>query len=216
MSSVTQGGERGLDRLLRAAGAVRVPDEVRAVFDAEPGDPERGQLWRARWGEVTELVLVIGVHDEDIVAVPVSLDDRFADEHTVVLVSTQTSLATTVAVWTGLALRLPMYVLDRQIGAVAFDVTDTWVDDAVAGGAVRGQTAISPIDPVIEIRAGLLDAMQTLAEAAWAPSGTGELGTLLASASVTPQRLVDLLGVTPQRAMPRRFRIFIVLMYVDG
>jgi plasmid maintenance system antidote protein VapI len=179
-----------------------VPDEVRAAFEAEPGDPTPGQLWRARWDDVVELVLLLAVGDADVAAAPISLDDRYADEDTVILQRMQTSLATTVAVWTGLARRLPMCVLDRLLGMVDVDVTDNaWIDSAVSAGATRGRAAVGPLDAVNHVRARIGDSIGSLAEATWAPSGTGALGKLLASTSVNPQQLVDLLDVKPQTAL---------------
>lgn len=202
---MTKGKEPGLARLLRAVSTVRVPDAVRAAFEADPGDPLPGQLWRTRWDNVVELILLLEVGNKDVLAAPFSLDDRHADEDTVILQSVQTSLVTTVAVWMGLARRLPMYVLDRRLGDVRLDVTDRdWVDRAIDAGAVRGRPAVSPLDPAIQARARVADALEYLAEATWAPSGTGELGRMLASASLDPQQLIELLDVSPQHALALR------------
>jgi plasmid maintenance system antidote protein VapI len=204
MSSVGRDEEQGLGRLMAAVGAVRIPDEVRAVVQAEPDDPAPAQLWRARWGEVVELLLIVEV-DVSVVAMPIMLDDRHAAARTLVLASDQTSLAVTVAVWTDLAHRLPMCVLDRQIGAIAVDVTRSgWEAAAIADGARCGSDPVSAADPRHEVRARLEDAMHELAEAAWAPSGSGDLARLLAAASLSPQRLIDMLGITPQRALALR------------
>jgi hypothetical protein len=145
------------------------------------------------------------VGDEDVGVVPILLDDRYADGNTVILQSVQSSLATTIVVWTGLSSRLPMCVLDRRLGSVSIDVTDSgWIDHAARAGATRGRASVSPLDPVNQVRARIDDALGCLVKATWAPSGTGELGKLLASASVTPQNLVDLLEVSPQTALALR------------
>lgn len=202
---MTQGGEPGLARLLRAVSTVRVPDAVRAAFEAEPGDPAPGQLWRSRWDEVVELVLLLAVGDEDVLAAPISLNDRYADEDTVILRPAQTSLTTTVAVWAGLTRHLPMYVLDRQLGVAEADVTDSdWIDRVIDAGAARGRAAVSPLDPVNEVQARIADALEVLAGATWAPSGSGELGPLLAAAQLGPTQLINLLDVSPQTALALR------------
>lgn len=202
---MTQHEDPGLSRLLRAVSTVRIPDAVRTVFEADPGDPLPGQLWRARWDEVVELVLLLEVGDEGVFAAPFSLDDRCADKETVILQSGQTSLTTTVAVWMGLARRLPMCVLDRRLGVVRVDVADRdWVDRAIDVGAVLGRLAVGPLDPVNQARARVMDALASLADATWAPSGTGELGRMLASASLDPQHLIELLDVGPQIALALR------------
>lgn len=202
---MTEGGMPGLARLLHAVSTVRVPDTVRTVFEADPADPLPGQLWRTRWDEVVELVLLLDLGNEDVLAAPLSLDDRCADEDTVILKPAQTSLTTTLAVWMGLATRLPICVLDRQLGVARVDVTDAaWVDQAVDDGAMRGGAAVSPLDPVNQARARATDALELLAKVTWAPSGTGELGHMLASASLNPKELVDLLDVSPQDALALR------------
>ncbi|MEW9531721.1 hypothetical protein [Microbispora sp. NPDC049125] len=189
---------------MAAVGAVRIPNEVRALVQAEPDDPAPAQLWRARWHEVVELLLIVEV-DDAVVAMPISLDGRHADARTLVLAPDQTSLAVALVAWSDLARRIPMCVLDRQIGTVAVDVSRSgWEVAAIVEGARCGSDPVSPVDPRHDERARLDDAMHVFAEATWAPSGTGELARLLASASVSPQQLVDTLDVTPQRALALR------------
>ncbi|MGK5441633.1 hypothetical protein ACSNN7_07385 [Micromonospora sp. URMC 105] len=202
---MAQNGEPGLARLLRAVSTVRVPDAVRAAFEADPGDPAPGQVWRTRWNEVVELVLLLKVGDEDVLAAPISLDDRYADEETLILRAAQTSLATTVAVWGGLTRHLPMHVLDRRLGATEVDVTDGgWINRAIDAGAARGRAAVSPLDPVHAVQARMADALEVLARARWAPSGSGGLGRLLAAAQLGPPQLINLLDVSPQTALALR------------
>ncbi|MFI7131282.1 hypothetical protein ACIBQ1_36745 [Nonomuraea sp. NPDC050153] len=204
MSSVGRDGEQGLGRLMAAVGAVRIPNEVRAVVQAEPHDPVPAQLWRARWAEVIELLLITEVNDS-VVAMPITLEDHHADARTLVLAPGQSSLAVTLVVWTDLAHRVPMCVLDRQIGTVAVDVSRPgWEAAAIAGGAQCAGDPVSAADSRHQVRARLQDAMDAFVEAAWAPSGTGDLARLLAAASLSPQRLIDALGVTPQRALALR------------
>jgi plasmid maintenance system antidote protein VapI len=201
---MTEGAAGGLSRLRRAVRDVQVPEATRAMFEAEPGDPLPCQLWRVRWRDFVELVLLVDV-GEDVEATPVSLDDECADETSVVLRAEQASLGTRLAVWAGLARRLPMCVLDRQFGTAAVDVRRPgWVDAAVAAGAERGRAPSSPLDPLVMVRARLVDTMESLSDATWAPSGSGKLADLLASRVLTPQRLVELLDITPQRAMALR------------
>jgi hypothetical protein len=202
---MTHGGESSSARLFKAVNAVRVPDAVRAVFEADPGDPAPGQLWRTRWDDVVELVLLLTVGAEDVLVAPISLDDRYADENTVLLRSVQTSLATGVAVWMGLVRRLPMYVLDRQLGVAATDLgCRDWAEYLVGAAAIRGQPAVSPLHPVNDVRARMVDALECLAAARWAPSGSGELGRLLAAARLGPSQLTGLLAVSPQIALALR------------
>jgi hypothetical protein len=202
---MTTGEESGLARLLRAAKVVRIPDEVRVALAAEPGDPSSGQLWRVRWDEIVEFVLLLEIGEGDVSAAPVSLDDRFADGDAVILAPAQTSLATRLVVWVGLTRRLPIYVLDRRLAATHLEVSHSnWVDHAISAGAALGRASVSPLDPVHQAKARVVDAVETLGAATWAPSGSGELDKLLAAASLGPQQLVDLLDVTPQTALALR------------
>ncbi|MGR6919805.1 ImmA/IrrE family metallo-endopeptidase [[Actinomadura] parvosata] len=143
--------------------------------------------------------------DVSVVAMPIVLDERVADAWTLVLPSDQTSLAVTLGVWTDLSRRLPLYVLERQIETVAVDVSRSgWEADAIAGGARRGSDPVSAADPRHEVRARLEDAMREFTEAEWAPSGSGNLARLMAAASLSPQRLIDAMGISPQRALALR------------
>ncbi|WP_248962016.1 hypothetical protein [Sphaerisporangium perillae] len=143
--------------------------------------------------------------NDAVVAMPIMLDDRHADARTLILAPDQTSPAVTLAVWTDLARRIPLCVLDRQVGTVTVDVSRSgWEAAAIAGGARWGSDPVSATDPRHDVRAGLDDAVHEFAEAAWAPTGTGELARLLASAAVSPQKLVEVLSVTPQRALALR------------
>ncbi|WP_084780147.1 hypothetical protein [Planobispora rosea] len=189
---------------MAAIGAVRIPDEVRAVVQAEPGEPAPAQLWRARWQQVVELLLIVEV-DDAAVAMPIMLDDRHADAQTLVLAPGQTSLAVTLTVWIDLVRRLPLYVLDRHVGMVTVDVSRAnWETAAIAAGARYGSDPVSRADRRHEIRAGLDDAMDVFATATWTPAGTGELARLLASAAIGVQQLADTLDITPQRALALR------------
>ncbi|MEV4415590.1 hypothetical protein [Catellatospora sp. NPDC049609] len=202
---MAQDREPGLARLLRAVSTVRVPDAVRAAFEAEPGEPAPGQLWRTRWDETVELVVLLAVSDENVLAAPILLDDRCADEDTIILPPAQNSLTTTIAMWAGLARQLPMCILDRQLGVADIGVADSgWIERLVEAGATRGRRAAGPLDPTNEVQARLTDALDYLASAVWAPSGSGELGRLLAEASLGPPRLIELLDVSPPTALALR------------
>ncbi|MEV1013040.1 hypothetical protein AB0I89_30560 [Micromonospora sp. NPDC049801] len=191
-------------RLLEALSHDRVPDPVLQIFNGRPGPPRPGQLWRARWADVTELVLLLHVDASEVDAAPASLEDAFGDVDTVVLPPTLTTLNSPIAVWAGASRNVPVCALDRQIGDTRLDPTLNLVEWATANGAVRGRRVIGAIDPLAEFRGRLLDAMTTLEEATWAPAGTGRLSHLIAAAGVTISDLIQQLGVAPQRALAIR------------
>jgi hypothetical protein len=202
---MTMSGESAFDRLVAAVTGAHVPEPVRQRFESEPVDPRPGQLWRARWVDVVEIVLLVEVNSDGVLAVPMSLDDAFADPEPLIVPATLTALDTPVAAWTGLAVRLPMCVLDRHADSVAFDVTGPdWVASALVAGCRRGRSPGSRTAPVHEFRGRLADAMHDLSTAAWAPQGAGTLASLIAAAPVSTTDLVKRLGGQAPRVLALR------------
>ncbi|MGK5738907.1 hypothetical protein [Micromonospora sp. URMC 103] len=204
VSVVSASASGARTRLLEALSQERVPDRVLQLFKEKAGTPRVGQFWRARWGDVTELVLLLQVDAGEVGVAPASLEDEYADDQTIVLPPALTSLNSPVAVWAGISRTVPVCVLDRQVGEARFDLTMNWVKQATARGAACGRPVTSAIDPLVEFRSGLVDAMTTLTEATWAPAGTGQLTQLITAAGITMSELVERLDVAPQRALAIR------------
>ena len=156
-----------------------------------------GQLWRASWDDLNELVLVLDVLGDRVEIAPVSLDIDYADEETVVLPEQATPLHLEVAVWLGLRRDLSMGVLDRCLGAV-----ERWRHLLSSAGFedLRRGSRLLIADPRAEYRARLEDAFDVFAAATWVPIGSGALAEMLRSAGLGPEQLVTLLNVTPQQA----------------
>jgi hypothetical protein len=203
MSRVSQEDDRSAERLAAAVAAARVPDAVVRAWTAEPPEPAPGQLWRARWGDVVELVLLFAVASDTVQVAPASVDVECADDGAVVVAESDTSLGIPVAVWDVLARELPMRVLDRHAGHLAPDLaTPAGVAEAaLQGRAQRGRSAFSPLDPCLQFRSHLDDALDTFRAARWAPTGTGSLAVVLRGAGVEVTQLMDLLEVPAQRAL---------------
>lgn len=72
-----QASSSAYERLRAAAAQMHVPDAVRTAAAAAPGDPRPGQIWRAVWDGVVEVVAIAAVDDTTVHALPVSLETRF-------------------------------------------------------------------------------------------------------------------------------------------
>lgn len=78
-------------------------------------DVAAGQLWRLRWGQVTELAVVVGIDRWWVTVAPVTTDVNAADEYSVLLPPTASALNTAVAVCFSLECTIPLFVFDRVV-----------------------------------------------------------------------------------------------------
>lgn len=188
------------DRLRAAVEKARVPAAVIDALNASPPDPARGQIWRARWQDRNQLILLRTVND-DAVAAPVALDVALADDSAAILNAEDTTLRLPMVQWPALARPVPIRILDRWVGeltSVGASVLNPTPGEAALPG---GRPVVSPVDPRAEYRAMLEDTMTELAEATWVPAGTGVLGQLLRTADLGPAELTKALHVQPQQAL---------------
>lgn len=193
------------ERLVAAAALLKVPDAVRAVTTAAPRDPEPGQIWRAVWGTVIELLAVTAVSDDAVHVVPVSME-KFHDEQTLVLPAGASTLEQPVALWCGLKGAAPWCVLDRQMGELTIPLPAGLHPSGQGTLPVGhwGTPALSLTAPAVEYRGSLADAMDKLSSARWVPEGTGRLKQLFQEHHVTALQLADLLDLPPARALALR------------
>lgn len=172
--------------VLRAGAlAAASPALLNAIHAAESAasvaDPARGQLWRAAWEGVTQLVVVLRVTEPEAALVaPVTIDPPAADDGSVILDATVTVLGQSATVWGGLAHTVPFLVFDLMIGGVNPAVVDAAERVAVDGdsgslppGVRAGAPVESSFDLAAEIRAELSDRLEDLADAGWAPETSG-------------------------------------------
>ena len=178
---------RRVPQRVRRAGAAAAasPTLVKAARSAENTaivhDPARGQLWRALWDDVAQLVLVLRIIGAGTAVVaPVTIDPPACDESTVVVSADQTMLGHTATLWGRLAMEVPFLVFDLLVGELAPTVVDAVEHVAAGGGAEMlpegvsvGTPVMSPFDPAAEVRAELSDALECLRGAAWAPQALG-------------------------------------------
>lgn len=179
-------------RLLRAVAKAAVPSAVREAWTSTPPTPEAGQVWRARWDETAQALLILEVEQSRIRAAPVSFDTEMADDSAVVLNASYTWLGVGAVVWIDLAQELPVRVLDRWGGRVAVPLD-------VLAKLPRGSAVLNAMDDRALVKAELMDAMETFASARWAPEGDGSLGERLVSLGI--QRIIELLGCRTDEAL---------------
>jgi plasmid maintenance system antidote protein VapI len=194
------------ERLLAAASALHVPPAVTEAWAASAPEPVAGQLWRARWEDDIELVVLVSVGDTDVVAAPLTFDILYADDTALVLEADDSDFATPVVIWPALRTRLPMFVLDRMAGVLSQGSAGLYADadSSGAGPGRHGAAIVNALDARSEYRERLADTMLMLASANWAPQGTGGLADLLREKSVAPKDLAPMLDITPQAALGLR------------
>ncbi|MBK6873555.1 MAG: hypothetical protein IPJ14_07855 [Kineosporiaceae bacterium] len=195
--------EHPSERLRRLAAAAELPTAVVTAWHDLPPEPDEGQLWRARWEDQVEIVLVTAATPGSVQVVPVTLDVGYEDDETLVVPPGSGPLGVPFLIWRGLPRNLPRRVLDRYLGSPreGLRTTAELAAAPATGGATTGTAITSAADPRSEYRARLEDSLDRLAAASWAPRGTGQLGPLLQAAGQTPATLIDLLGITPQQAL---------------
>lgn len=170
------------ERVLQAgAAAAASPGLLEAVRSAENStlmpDPVRGQLWRASWEDVRQLVLVLRVTGTGTAVVaPVTADTPANDESAVMLDANLTILGHAVTVWSGLAAEIPLFVFDLVIGAVAPTIVRVAEHAAIGErwenlpeGVSMGTPVESVFDPAAGVQAELSDVLECFRDATWAP-----------------------------------------------
>ncbi len=144
--NVVSGGTPA-DRLARALAGAAVPEQFRRAFTSTPPDPRPGQLWRARRVDTSMLVLLTHVDSTAVDAVPVTMDDGYSTEDSVVLERDASPLGVSLTVWLELARTLPMRVLERYTADLELSVAATNPIDAVRAIGRPGRRAVSPPIP---------------------------------------------------------------------
>lgn len=178
-------------RLRAALAAAALPPSVRHAWTERPPTLAPGQIWRARWGTVTHLLLILDAPSCSVRAAPVTLDVDAADDSAAVLPATSSELTVPLVLWLGDATSLPLRVLDRFLGSLTVDLQELSAAD-------HGHPVLTPADERAVHRARLQDALDVLVAARWAPEGNGNLKALLGTAD--PKTLAHVLEV-PDRTV---------------
>ena len=152
--------------------------------------PASGQIWRARWGTVTRLLLILETPARSVRVAPLTLDVDGADDSAAVLPATSTELTVPLVLWRDDATSLPRRVLDRYLGSLTVDLQQLTGE--------RGHPVLTPADERAVHRARLQDDLDVLVAARWAPEGNGNLKVLLGNAD--PKTIARVLEV-PDRTV---------------
>jgi len=169
---------RLLDLARQAQAPQALSDEsLRARF-GNPADTviQVGQVWRARWDEVSLLLLILAAQARNVLAAPVTLEPPAEDEHCIVVEAPFTAFRADATVWAGMATSVPIRVLER--------VVDRWDEEITryvrpymegrSGGVLRGAHHGRPIldefAPSALMRAELVDDLEALIRAPGLPA----------------------------------------------
>ncbi|MGI5518980.1 helix-turn-helix domain-containing protein [Streptomyces sp. CA-106131] len=191
------------ERLTAVAAQLKVPDAVREVATAPPGDPEPGQIWRAVWEHTVQLVVITVVDNDTVQAIPASLE-RYTDTHTLLLPAEASTLEQPLALWWGLRQPLPWWVLDRQVSQLTVPLPASLQPDLpheVPPGARWGSAVPSPAAAAAEYRGVLVDNLARLSTSRWQPEGTGALPQLLQQQGINAKQLAAHLQLQPPQAL---------------
>jgi transcriptional regulator with XRE-family HTH domain len=188
-------------RLSRALAAAAPPSRLLDALDALP-DVAPGQLWRARRGSTSLLVLVIGVDGAVVELAPITIDDG-SNADALDLPSDASELGAPLTVWRTRVASVPMRSLEQYIGKLLLDHGGDNVLDAVIEAGRPGAAAVSATDPTLVVAARMTDQLAELA-AAPLPGGTGELPSLLKASGLGVGELGQLLGVSSATVLELR------------
>lgn len=185
--------QRFLDLAKQARGPQALSEKGLRERFGEPAEIkiETGQVWRARWDEVSVLVLVLAVEDRDVLVAPVTIDPPAEDDRCVVLEESFTAFGVEATVWAGLTCVVPIRVLDRPVDHWSEDLI-RWTTHQAQGqqtslppGTRQGRTIQSELDAAALLQAELADDLESLSQAPGLPVDTS---------SATPRDLASLLG----------------------
>jgi hypothetical protein len=167
---------------------------LRHAVAAPTPDPAAGQIWKATWDRITQLILLIDVSDTTVTAAPVSPDAELADDAAVVLSEDMGPFAYDVVVWLGLATDLPIRTLELLLG----DVTEEG-RGLLAGDGGAGAPITHPLDERAQLRDAIAERMDTLGRATWVPEAVEPVDLLEASKAkgFTLSKLAPLVDLEP-------------------
>ncbi|MBT2391447.1 hypothetical protein J7E87_18895 [Streptomyces sp. ISL-1] len=220
MREEIMGDHQVSQRLLDMARAARGPRALsEGALRSRFGDPDKvevavGQVWRARWEDVSVPLLLLAVDAREVHAVPVTIDPSGEDERALVVDASQTAFGVEVTAWVSLADRVGLGVLDRPLDAWG-DGMVQWVQQAVRGkpgpapaGTRAGRAVSSAFDPSADVRAALADDLARLQQAPRLPvqetgravQGQG-LAALLKDQPPDLALLIQVLGMSQAEVM---------------
>jgi plasmid maintenance system antidote protein VapI len=174
-------------------------------------DPGAGQLWQLEWDGRGAVGLIVGVDADTVLVVPAEDDPHLGDDWALLLDKADSPIGLSFVLWTGLAVSVPMRVLNVLLGVIPKPVM-TGVQDALAARAAHQSGAAdgigAPISSVLDERAQLVEGIkqrfEELAAATWLPAAAGEparIGELLRAAGLQATQVADHLGLPPREVL---------------
>jgi plasmid maintenance system antidote protein VapI len=174
-------------------------------------DPRAGQLWQLEWDGRGAVGLIVGVDADTLLVVPAEDDPHLGDDWALLLDKADSPIGLSFVLWTGLAVRVPLRVLNVLLGVVPEPVLSRVQDALGARAANRLGVADgigAPISSVLDERAQLVEGIKQrfaeVAAATWLPATTGEparIGELLQAARLRASQVADHLGLPPKEVL---------------
>ncbi|KJL30508.1 hypothetical protein [Microbacterium oxydans] len=161
------------DTFSRVAG--RRPVRRHDIEDHVPGP---GSIWRARWDDIVQLVLVDTAPDDSnrVRVTPVGIGDEDADETTVVVPAEETELNEPLSIWVTLTADVGAIILDRQVATMKTYRSVDEVAVAAEAGVLRcGYMVANESSPRLAQKKVLEYSIQALTHAACLRGGQGTL-----------------------------------------
>lgn len=131
-----------------ARAAERVAQELSRRIETETTSEGNtnfalGEVWRVRRGDITLLVLVIGVTLDEVLIVPVTIDPPVEDGTCLVVDKRLSGFGVPVVVWLDLHTRLPISVFDELVAEwddslVSYVLLNLSTEGGFAGSAPAG------------------------------------------------------------------------------
>lgn len=146
--------------------------------DTEDHVPGPGSIWRARWDDIVQLVLVDTAPDDSnrVRVTPVGIGDEDADETTVVVPAEETELNEPLSIWVTLTADVGAIILDRQVATMKTYRSVDEVAVAAEAGALRcGYMVANESSPRLAQKKVLEYTIQALTHAARLRGGQGTL-----------------------------------------
>lgn len=183
------------------------------VFPGAPttdSDPELapGQIWRARWDDLAQLVFIDSLPDDTsrVRVTPVEIGDADADDDAVIVPAEETHLHQALSVWLTLTTDVAALTLDRWVATLrSFSSEEDLVEAANAGTLRRGVVIANDASPRLANKKALGYSACALHGAGHLRGGQGNLAELLKGVS-TAELAQALEGDTPLAVSLKRGR----------
>jgi hypothetical protein len=165
-----------MEDLLRLAQEAAQPQLTETSLQEAFGEPDRwplrpGAVWRARWDDIVQLVVLVDVAGSAIRAAPVTVDETDSADD-VLVIQSPARLGTPATVWKALLRELSTAALDRPVDDFGPAVAE-WVTTGVAAEATHVPPGTLPFqggDPVFAAAEENMDTLAAAAPVATAPA----------------------------------------------